>query len=227
MQQTASPEKKLPPYLSYRTFQAFIEGLKGDIPSRIDRSVLSTLSGANQSWLLGALRFLDLTTDDGKPTDRLRRLAEAQGPDRQKRLQEVARGGYPSLFGEGFHLGTATPRQLEEAFANLGPTGDTIRRCVTFFVGLAKDADLPLSQHIRRASRATRSPKRRRQYGQAPPIVNQGDVTIDGSRMTSNQPSWNELLISKFPTFDPAWSDDMKTKWFDGFSRLMGKGNPE
>ncbi|HEX2592390.1 MAG TPA: hypothetical protein VHL34_12885 [Rhizomicrobium sp.] len=29
------------------------------------------------------------------------------------------------------------------------------------------------------------------------------------------------LLISKFPTFDPTWPNDVKVKWFAGFDRLM------
>ena len=51
---TADTERVLPPYLSYKTFETFIEGLKVGMPGRIDRSVMKTLSGANQSWLMGA-----------------------------------------------------------------------------------------------------------------------------------------------------------------------------
>lgn len=221
-------DKVIPPYLSYKTFRSFVESLKVGIPGRIDRSVLSSLSGANQSWLLGALRFLDLTTADGKPTDRLRRLVESEGAERQKRLQELTRSAYPTLFRDGFHLSTATPRQLEEAFAALGPSGDTVRRCVTFFVGLAKDAELQVSPHIKKATRAARIPKRRRSTNGAP-LSNGGSldaINQSDSRPTaeSRPTSWAELLAAKFPSFDPTWPDDVKTKWFDGFARLMEKG---
>lgn len=37
--------------------------------------------------------------------------------------------------------------------------------------------------------------------------------------------AWAELLLAKFPEFDPAWTDDVKLKWFDAFDRLMkGRG---
>jgi hypothetical protein len=30
-----------------------------------------------------------------------------------------------------------------------------------------------------------------------------------------------EMLLAKFPEFDPNWPDPLKTKWFEGFERLM------
>ena len=33
--------------------------------------------------------------------------------------------------------------------------------------------------------------------------------------------NWAEQLLAKFPQFDPAWPDDVKSKWFDAFDRLM------
>jgi hypothetical protein len=34
-----------------------------------------------------------------------------------------------------------------------------------------------------------------------------------------------EMLLSKFPQFDPAWPDEVKLKWFDAFDRLLkGRG---
>ncbi len=35
---------------------------------------------------------------------------------------------------------------------------------------------------------------------------------------------WAQMLLSKFPSFDPNWSDEVKAKWFDGFHRLMRQG---
>ncbi|MFL6350824.1 MAG: hypothetical protein ACJ74Z_03105 [Bryobacteraceae bacterium] len=40
-----------------------------------------------------------------------------------------------------------------------------------------------------------------------------------------NAESLVEKLLAKFPEFDPAWTDDVKLKWFDAFDRLMkGRG---
>jgi len=33
--------------------------------------------------------------------------------------------------------------------------------------------------------------------------------------------SWDKMLLTKFPTFDPDWSDDVKLKWFTAFDELM------
>ncbi|MBI3048061.1 MAG: DUF5343 domain-containing protein [Acidobacteria bacterium] len=214
--QTTDTDKALPPYLSYRTFATFVEGLKVGLPARIDRSVMKTLSGANQSWLMGALRYLKLIADDGIPTDRLRRLVNSEGTDRQKQLQEVAKGAYGFLFRDSFHLQTATPRQLDEAFTKAGPSGDTVRRCVTFFVALAKEAGLPLSPHIEKSSRASRAtPRRRRVNGNTT-----ADIQEQPTRTEAAKPL-TELLLDKFPAFDPAWPDEVKTKWFAAFGDLM------
>jgi len=41
----------------------------------------------------------------------------------------------------------------------------------------------------------------------------------------SQSGDWAEMLLAKFPQFDPAWTDDVKLKWFDAFDRLMkGRG---
>src|SRR5262245_51299380 len=64
-------ERVTPPYLAYRTLKNFLDALKKGIPGRIDRSVLSNLSGGAQSMLIGALRFFALIEADGTPTDTL------------------------------------------------------------------------------------------------------------------------------------------------------------
>ncbi|HEY3350742.1 MAG TPA: hypothetical protein VGM13_13280 [Thermoanaerobaculia bacterium] len=35
---------------------------------------------------------------------------------------------------------------------------------------------------------------------------------------------WMELLLRKFPDFDPSWSDELKKGWFEAFEKLMAKG---
>ena len=65
-----------PPYISFSGFTSFIARLKGSaIPSRIDRSLLSNMSGDAQAQLRSGLRFLRLAVgDDHIPTESLRRL---------------------------------------------------------------------------------------------------------------------------------------------------------
>jgi hypothetical protein len=44
---------------------------------------------------------------------------------------------------------------------------------------------------------------------------------MDGIPVSS---SWNSMLLSKFPDFDPSWNDDLKLKWFAAFDELLKKG---
>jgi predicted transcriptional regulator len=37
----------------------------------------------------------------------------------------------------------------------------------------------------------------------------------------SNSSSWAELLLSKFPAFDPSWAEEFQEKWLIAFERLM------
>lgn len=46
-----------------------------------------------------------------------------------------------------------------------------------------------------------------------------------GQSPNAGAATWADLLLAKFPEFDPAWTDDVKLKWFDAFDRLMkGRG---
>jgi len=59
--------RRLPPYISYRTFDNFIGRLQQQVPSRIDRSYWGeTLSGSTGTQLMSALRFLNLVDANGK-----------------------------------------------------------------------------------------------------------------------------------------------------------------
>jgi hypothetical protein len=49
----------------------------------------------------------------------------------------------------------------------------------------------------------------------------QQEKHISSSKEQLFNESWQQLLLSKFPSFDPAWPDDVKTKWFEGFNQLM------
>ena len=146
----------LPPYLSYKTFTNFLDGLQVGIPAQIDRSLMPSLSETMQSWLLATLRYLELTTGDNAPTERLRKLVNATGPDRQALLAEIAKSSYPFVFKNGADLQTATPRQLNDAFSNVGAQGATVKKCSRFLIALVKDAGLPPSHFLERATRRQR-----------------------------------------------------------------------
>ena len=146
---TVNTKKPIPPYLPYKTFVNTLAAWRVALPGRIDRSLLGSYSGAIQSWMLGTLRYFELTDMTGHPTDRLRALVAAEGEVRQKHLAELVRLGYPFLFTEGLDVSKITTAQLDEKFTESGAHGDTVRRCVGFFMGLAKDAGIPLSPYLK------------------------------------------------------------------------------
>lgn len=40
-----------------------------------------------------------------------------------------------------------------------------------------------------------------------------------------NERIWLNLLLCKFPRFDPAWSQDIKDLWWEAFKDLFERGN--
>lgn len=221
---TAKDEGKrlLPPYLPYTTLDTFFNNVKIAIPSRIDRSVLPNMSGTMQGQLLAALDFLNLINSEEVPTDRLKAYIRASGEERQHLLKDILVSSYQFLY-DNFDLKRATMSQLIERFSGIGTSGSTTRKCITFFLKAAADAGIELSPHFSNKKRGGRisgsKNKRKVSRDAAPnPIHDKGHVDPQGNR---GDPSIDKLLLSKFPEFDPSWPDDVKSKWFDGFSRLM------
>jgi len=104
------PRRHLPPYVSYRTFQNFIDGLKQRMPARIDRSYWGDrLSGSTGTQLMAALRFLRLIDAGGVPTDRLRRLVSTRGSQRTELLREIAYEAFDFGLKGPFHLNPKLP----------------------------------------------------------------------------------------------------------------------
>jgi hypothetical protein len=238
MTTTDAPEKKLlPPYLPYRTFKSFIESLRQAVPGRIDRSLMGSRSGTEQGSLLKALRYMSLITENGTPTDLLIRLATSEGAEWASALDEALCGAYGFLFeaSAAFDLKTATFQQFEERFKDVGVSGDTVRKCSTFFIGAATDAGVKLSPYVASAKRKPSTTRRKRQSAtgangtkNAPSTPtgqsDEPDEVMPGVPAGTPTLSWAQMLLSKFPSFDPAWPDDVKAKWFDAFEQLMARG---
>lgn len=219
----------LPPYIAYKTFKTYLDRFRVALPGRIDRSVLTSLSGAQQGQLLAALSYLHLINDHGVPTDKLARLVSSEGADHQKVLKDVLATHYSFLFKDGFDLTRASPRQLEDEFMKAGMSGDTVRKGVGFFIAAAKDAGLHVSPFIKAGKRTRSSGQRiRRTSGMNQNITGPEDQRNNGSPPDSL--SLKQVLLAKFPSFDPGWSPEVQAKWFEAFERLMGsvgKGEQE
>jgi hypothetical protein len=106
--------------------------------------------------------------------------------------------------------------------------GDVQRKAVAFFINAAKDSALSLSPRILKKTRA--STPRKRQVGNSSKTKREeSSTTTPPTVETPRQPeqhgptqrSWQEMLLDKFPSLDPAWPDDVKAKWFAAFEKLM------
>src|ERR1700712_3196069 len=88
------------PYTAYQSLKTLAAALKEHgLPPRIDRSLMTNFSGAVQSQLMTALRFLSLITADDLPTTFLQKLVAAHGTDAwPSELQTVLRHAYADMF---------------------------------------------------------------------------------------------------------------------------------
>ena len=245
--------KRLPPYVSYRTFYNFVDRLQQGIPSRIDRSYWSErLSGSNGTQLMSAIRFLGLIDAGGTPTSLCRQLVSAKGAQRTEVLKQITSEAYGFLLQGALDSQTATYSQLEEVFNNTFELTDSVRRkCIKFFVALASDAGVPPSPFIMKRVRSVRSgtgtkPVIRRTVSKkkwnykVPPNLEEVPVEMSLDKMLlakfpTFDPSWSdEVKLGwleafeglKFPTFNPAWSDEVKLKWFAAYDKLLERGFP-
>jgi hypothetical protein len=222
-------KKMVPPYVPYRTLVNFLDSIKVSLPQRIDRSLppFKSMSGSLQGQLMLALEYLNLITDTGEVTARLADLVHSEGTKREQALKTILTYAYPFLFKDDLELERATQRQLDERFAQAGATGDTLRKCVAFFLNTAKGAGIKMSPHFKKV-RGPRTGAAKSRRKEAPIPKTQISPPEELSPPHKEQPSpqfegdsWENLLLAKFPTFDPAWPDEVKSKWFDDFKELI------
>ena len=141
---------KTPAYAPYKSLMKFINGLKeNNVPTQIDRSMMSGMSGSSQGALISSLEFLNLISDGGVPTKELHQLVDAEENKRGPLLASVLERSYQFLFSGAIDLKRATTKQVEDAFREQGVTGSTIVKCMGFFLAAAKAAGIAISPHVK------------------------------------------------------------------------------
>ena len=218
-----SGRKRLPPYISYRTFQNFTEGLQQGIPSRIDRSYWGDrASGSTGTQLMAALRFLGLVDANGTPTARLRQLASSRGAQRAEVLRTIISEAFSFLQEGSFDSQTATYSQLVEVFHHTFELTDSVtRKCVKFFIAFASDAGMPLSPFIIKRVRFAGAGTGTKPASKRKGAREKRNLTVPQRlEEVPTEVSWERTLLGKFPTFDPSWSDEVKLGWLEAFCGL-------
>jgi len=216
--------KRLPPYVSYRTFRNFIERLQQQVPARIDRSYWGDmLSGSTGTQLVAALHFLGLIDVNSRPTARFKSLASAKDEQRTGFLREMTSESFSFIFQSSSDPQNATYAQLEEVFHDSFQLTDNVcRKCIKFFVSLASDAGIPLSPFVVKRIRATHADSGTKIATKRKIVRTKRNSKIpqDVEEIPESM-SWNRMLLTKFPAFDPTWNDEVKLKWFAAFDELL------
>jgi hypothetical protein len=215
--------KRLPPYISYRYFLNFLETLQQQgVPARVDRSYWgSKYSGSVGVQLVAALRFLGLIDTIAAPTDRLRKLTILKGASRSDHLKQITLESF--TFLSAVNMQSATYGQLEDAFHAAYQLAPNVKRkCIKFYIDIAKDSGITLSSFITTRVRSNNTG-----------IGIKGVVRKKNSKMENpvkipqvmelvpDAASWDKMLLAKFPEFDPAWNEELKVHWFKGFDILI------
>jgi Family of unknown function (DUF5343) len=151
-----------PPYTAYKTFKNFLERFKQGVPSRIDRGVMGSMSGANQTQVKTALRYLKLISEHDIPTEKMAGLCKAEGEERKKILKELLTEEYPYVFSDEFDLSSATAAHLRELLEQrTSASGGTIERCVAFLRDAAVDVGIKVSPFIQQRRPRGTGPRKR------------------------------------------------------------------
>lgn len=190
-------EERKPPYLPFKTFLGFVEGLaEKPLPPQIDRSVMAGKSGTDQANLFAAMKFFDLIDDANAVQPGLMSFAAADQEARKKVLTSLLRERYPNQFEVSDQHGTE--KLLLDSFEeDFGFTGDTRRKAMTFFLHAARWAGMTLSAHFpttRMGSGRTAASKPRRVTKKktfAPP-------TADGQGQASEGSTRGEVVSVSF-----------------------------
>ncbi len=219
--------KRSPPYVSYRSFRTLLEELQRGIPARMDRSYWGDkFSGSTGTQLMSALRFLNLIDSSGIPTSQLKDLVVAKGVIKIDILKKISQESFSFLTSNSFESDKATYAQLEETFHECYQVDrDVARKCIKFFTELANDAGIPLSPYITKKSKNSRHTQIVEKVPKKNGTRTNQNLTIPQNAESVPHPmSWKELLLTKFPNFDPTWPNEVQLKWFEAFDELLKRG---
>lgn len=141
-------------------------------PDRIDRSVFGNMNGGLAYSILASMRTTKLIDAEGKPLPLLMEMANATDADRPALLRRMLEGTYPAFFNGTLNLKTATAAQFHAVLRDTyGAQGSTIDKAAIFFLSVAEEAGVEVSDFIRKrtpvaASSASRKSAKARKAAQ-------------------------------------------------------------
>ena len=217
-----SKKLAIPPYIAYKTFRNFLDRFKQGVPGRIDRSVMSNMSGGAQSQLTVALKFLGLVNEQHHPQEIMGKLVRADGADRQKIWREILEASYPYVFGGEFNFQTATAKLLREQFEKTAATGATLNRCIAFFVAATKDAGIGQSPFLKEARkpRGSAAPKVKKNTDNPPPPP-PGHQQNDVQPIEAQKSLLLWGLFTRLPKPGSVWPKAERDRWTETLNNVL------
>jgi len=183
------PEKALTPaYGSFKTFTSFVNEVRdtGHIPLRVDRSLMTKLSGSAANETMATLRFLGLISDTAEPTPVFEKYVMATEEERKPVMETILQAAYPFLFNKtGFDIKRASGAQVSELFREAASVnGSTLARAISFFLAAAKEAGVQVSPNVRPPPQTSRGgaskPKREKdQKKDTSPLPSESKINGD------------------------------------------------
>lgn len=231
-------EKKAstPPYVAYKTLVNFLERFKQGLPGRIDRGLMGSMSGAAQSQVTTALRYLEMISENNIPQPIMKRYVSGEEEERKAALREMLEKSYPFIFGGGFDISTATAHMLRETFeANTGATGETVSRCIAFLKDAASDAGIVVSPYIlQKSARNGGSASRRRVAGKRVSKEPESAATAQPISHAPKNPSFaaqSSLLLlglfQRLPHPGSKWAREERERWVQTLQNVLVLEYPE
>ena len=198
-----------PPYMSWATFDSIIEQFRAvGLPGRIDRSVLPSRSGGDQSQFLRAASSFGFIDGNEAPTERFRRYVADQDA-RPEIMREVLREAYPSVVGLPLD---ATPQMLTDQFRSFGIEGDTVRKAIAFYLNAARFAELEISPHFK-ATRPGAGGRRSGKRAATRKTPEKQEPIKDPQPPRRSLPPIINALVEKLPTVETGWTEADARQW--------------
>ncbi|MGC2175793.1 MAG: DUF5343 domain-containing protein [Acidimicrobiales bacterium] len=145
---TDTNEEAKPPYLPFQTLLNYLGELAGKpLPPKLDRSMMKSKSGGDQTNLIGALKFFGFIDADNTVLEALRTFVPMDETARKAYLGGRLRDLYPEAFKVSDEHGSETA--LYDCFTETyGYGGDTRRKAATFFLHAARWAGITVSANF-------------------------------------------------------------------------------
>ena len=151
-----------PPYGPTEGMLQGIELMHRLSPTKVDAKLLKNNGVApnNEYKVVGALKYLNIIDEDGRPTEKSR-LLKTRGPSYLLALQDIVKTAYRDLFDQ-LDMRNATKDQIHNYFVtDLGMGIEMAAKASRFFISLCQQADLSINPDLTTSRETVTSDKRK------------------------------------------------------------------